>query len=141
VGIWAGVTEATRIEHNEVHDLPYSGISVGWSWNPDPTACRDNTIAHNHVHHVMKTLVDGGGIYTLGAQPGTVVRGNRIHDLKRGPWAERGGPIYGLYLDQGSKGFRIEDNVIRNVPRPLRLNRCKKAWHTWQNNAWLAAED
>ena len=134
VGIWAGITEGTRIEHNEVHDLPYSGISVGWKWNPTPSAARRNVIAYNHVHDVMKMLADGGGIYTLGYQPGTIVRGNHIHDLKRGKWAERGGPIYGLYLDQGSKGFVIEKNVVHNVPKPLRLNRCSKNWHTWKQN-------
>ncbi len=134
VGIWAGITERTRIEHNEVHDLPYTGISVGWKWNPDPTAAKNNVIAFNHVHDVMKMLADGGGIYTLGYQPGTIVRGNHIHDLKRGQWAEHGGPIYGLYLDQGSKGFLIEKNVVHNVPKPLRLNRCSKNWHTWKEN-------
>ena len=134
VGIWAGITEETRIMHNEVRDLPYSGISVGWKWNPKPTACRANVIANNHVHDVMKMLVDGGGIYTLGRQPETVVRANYIHSLKRGRWAEHGGPIYGLYLDQGSSGFLIEKNVVHDVPKPLRLNRCSRNWHTWKEN-------
>jgi hypothetical protein len=135
VGIWAGLTQGTRIEGNHVYDLPYTGISVGWRWDPKPTPCKANVIENNHVHHVMRTLVDGGGIYTLGWQPGTVIRANRVHSLRRGPHAEHGGPIYGLYLDQGSKGFHIEDNEV-HVPRPLRLNRCQKGWHTWTNNTF-----
>jgi hypothetical protein len=139
VGIWAGITEGTRIEHNEIYDMPYTGISVGWLWTPKPTDARNNVIAFNHVHHVMQTLADGGGIYTLGFQPGTIVRGNRIHDLRRGPWAEHGGPIYGLYLDQGSKGFLIENNVVHDIPSLLRLNRCDRSWHTWKGNAFVKA--
>jgi len=139
VGIWAGITQGTRIEHNLVHDLPYTGISVGWDWTPKPTPARGNVIAGNHVHDVMKVLADGGGIYTLGSQPGTVVRGNHIHGLRRGRHAEAGGPVYGLYLDQGSKGFRIEDNVVHDVDKPLRLNRCDRRWHTWKGNTLLAA--
>ena len=59
----------------------YTGVSVGWMWNPTPTPCRANLVENNHIHHVMQILSDGGGIYTLGRQPGTVLRGNVIHDV------------------------------------------------------------
>jgi len=138
VGIWAGITEGTRIEHNEIYDMPYTGISMGWLWNPNATDARNNVIAFNHVRDVMRELADGGGIYTLGAQPGTIVRGNRIHNLQRGPWAEHGGPIFGLYLDQGSKGFLIESNTVHNVPRPLMMHQSEESWHTWKDNQFVA---
>src|SRR5262249_6359084 len=68
VGIWVSIANGTTVAHNLVHDLPYTGISVGWSWNTDPTDARNNRIEYNHVHHVMKRMGDGAGIYTLGLQ-------------------------------------------------------------------------
>ena len=35
VGVFAGYTEGTRIAHNEICRLPYSGISVGWGWGEE----------------------------------------------------------------------------------------------------------
>ena len=95
VGVFAGYTEGTRIAHNEICRLPYSGISVGWGWGEEdaggggynqphrydtPTPARNNRIEMNHLHHLMHPMMDGGGIYTLGNQPGTIIRGNHIHD-------------------------------------------------------------
>src|SRR5262249_1339401 len=110
VGIWVSIADGTTVAHNLVHDLPYTGISVGWSWNTDPTSARNNRIEYNHVHHVMKRMGDGAGIYTLGLQPGTVLRGNLIHDVERSPNAQ-GSANHGLYLDEGSKGFHVEGNI------------------------------
>jgi hypothetical protein len=56
VGVWAGITDGTTVAHNEIHDLPYTGVSVGWMWNTTPTPCRANIVEHNHIHHVMQTL-------------------------------------------------------------------------------------
>ena len=79
VGIWVGIAERTTVAHNLVHDLPYTGISVGWEWSTRPTPCRENVVEGNHVYNVMNRLCDGGCIYTLGWQPGTVIRGNHLH--------------------------------------------------------------
>ena len=65
----------------------------------------------------MNWLGDGGGIYTLGFQPGTVVRGNLVHAVGYGTQSCReltGGR--GIYFDQGSTGFRVEGNVVYDVP-------------------------
>ena len=124
VGIFAGYTEGTVIAHNEICDLPYSGMSVGWGWgNADvggdgttvpwtvyqtPTTCKNNRIEYNHIHDVLLRRADGGGIYTLGDQPGTLIRENHIHDNPGGPG--------GIYLDQGSGYIEITGNVVYNVP-------------------------
>ena len=134
VGIWVGITQRTIVEHNHVHNHPYTGVSVGWQWNPQPTACRENVVANNHIHEVMKQLADGGCIYTLGFQPDTVIRGNHLHGVRRGPFCQ-GAPNNGIFFDQGSKGFLVENNVIYDTSAaPIRFNQCQHDWHTWKNN-------
>ncbi|MGO8745628.1 MAG: right-handed parallel beta-helix repeat-containing protein [Thermoguttaceae bacterium] len=113
VGVWAGCTDGTVVSHNLIHDLPYSGISVGWIWGlPSvPTSCKNNRVEYNHVYDVMRILCDGGGIYTMGFQPGTVLRGNLVHHVLCSPVARRN-DHFGIYLDEGSSGFLIEENTV-----------------------------
>lgn len=124
VGVWAGITEGTVVEHNEIHDLPYTGVSVGWVWNPTPSPCRDNRVERNHIHHVMQVLSDGGGIYTLGRQEGTVLRGNLIHDV---PINAGRAESNGMFIDEGSSQLLIEKNVIYGTARsPIRFHRARE---------------
>ncbi len=130
IGIFAGYTDGTVIAHNEIFDLPYTGVSVGWGWGePDaggggyaspitwltPTISGNNLIEANHIHHVMRLRNDGGGIYTLSRQPGTILRGNNIHD--NGP-----GQPGGIYLDEGSADIEVTGNLVYAIGRPLNLN-------------------
>ena len=134
-GIWAGYVQGTTIAHNLVHDTPYTGVSVGWQWNPKPTACKKNLLEANHIYDVMKKLADGGCIYTLGFQPGTVLRGNLLHDVHRSAHTHGGAPNNGIFVDEGSKGFLFERNVIYNTHgQPVRFNQCRREWHTWKDN-------
>ena len=131
VGIFVGYTDTTVIAHNEIRNLPYSGVSVGWGWGEEdagggaphyhqpfryktPTPAGNNRIEHNHIHHVMRELNDGGGIYTLSNQPGTIVRGNHIHD-------NRGSPG-GIYLDEGSGFIEVTGNCVHDVRRAMNFN-------------------
>jgi len=130
VGVFCGYTDGTVIAHNEIFDLPYTGISVGWGWGmPDagggayaspkvwdtPTVSGNNRIEYNHIHHVMRLRNDGGAIYTLSRQPGTIVRGNYIHN--NGP----GGPG-GIYLDEGSADIEVTGNAVSAVARAMNYN-------------------
>ena len=134
VGIWVGFARGTTVSHNLVHGLPYTGISVGWQWNPQPTACKENRVEYNHVYDVMNRLCDGGCIYTLGFQPGTVIRGNHLHDVHRSRYAQ-GAPNNGMFIDEGSKGFLFEANVIYSTAAEhVRFNQCSRDWHTWRDN-------
>lgn len=82
----------------------------------------------------MNRLCDGGCIYTLGFQPGTVIRGNHLHGVHRSPMAQ-GAPNDGMFIDQGSKGYRFERNVIYDAHSAfVRFNQCQRDWHTWQDN-------
>jgi len=134
VGIWVGFAQDALIAHNRLHDLPYTGISLGWQWNPRPTPCKQNRVVANHIFEVMRHLGDGGGIYTLGFQPGTVIRGNHIHRVRRSPFVQAA-PNNGMFIDEGSKGFLFENNVIYETSgQPVRHNQNQPAWHTWRSN-------
>lgn len=142
VGVWVGFSCDTRVAHNEISDLPYTGISIGYRWNTTETTQKRCLVEFNHIHGVMKMLADGGGIYTLGFQPGTVLRGNLIHDVFRTAYAHGGAPNNGFFLDEGSKGFLIEDNIIYQAHGgPVRHNQNQPAWHTWTNNHFGAKPD
>ena len=132
-GIWGGMCARTKIRHNVVTRTLYSSVAVGWSHSRTPTGCRENVIEHNHVYDVMLLLDHGGALYTLGNQPGTVIRGNLVHDthqtwlhgkVARPVWA--GGA---LGFDDGSSDFTVEQNIIYNTPSdpalPLKARRAK----------------
>ncbi|UCD75586.1 MAG: right-handed parallel beta-helix repeat-containing protein [Phycisphaerales bacterium] len=137
VGVWVGLAERTSIIHNEIRELPYTGVSVGWMWNPTPTPCRENLVEYNNIHHVMQLLSDGGGIYTLGRQPGTVLRGNAIHDIVANVGRA---PSNGVFMDEGTTEIVLEGNVIWNAARtPIRFHRTRE--NTVRSNIFVIAGD
>jgi hypothetical protein len=123
------------LAHNEIRDLPYTGVSVGWKWDTQPTGCRENVVRDNHIHHVMQKLSDGGGIYTLGLQPGTLLSGNRIHNV---PLNLGRAESNGMFIDEGSSQITIENNTIYNIERsPIRFHRAER--DTIRNNRLVGA--
>jgi len=139
VGVFVAFSAGTRVAHNVIHDLPYTGVSIGYRWSTEPTSQVRCVVEYNHIYDVMRTLADGGGIYTLGFQPGTVLRGNLIHDVHRSAYAHGGAPNNGFFIDEGSKGFRFESNVVHKTSgASVRFNQCQREWHTWQGNAFDA---
>jgi len=107
VGILSMHAAGNVIAHNHIHDLFYSGISCGWVWGYGPSVSHDNIIEKNHIHTIGQGLLsDMGGVYLLGVQPGTIVRGNLVHDVRK---AHYGG--WALYTDEGSSHVILEDNV------------------------------
>ena len=137
VGVFVAFSADTRVAHNIIHDLPYTGVSIGYRWNTTPTSQVRCVAEYNHIYDVMKALADGGGIYTLGFQPGTVLRGNLIHDVHRSAYAHGGAPNNGFFIDAGSKGFLFESNVVRRTSgKSVRFNQCQREWHTWNGNAF-----
>jgi len=137
VGIGYSFAAGTEIVHNHLHDLPYTGVSAGFIWTSKPTCVRDNRIEQNHIHDVMLRMADGGAIYTLGYQPGSTMRHNLLHDIPRHPEAI-GAPNNGIFMDEGSRGFRIEGNVIyHSAGTPVRHNENLRAWQAWKDNVFV----
>jgi len=115
------------VEHNLIPNAPYSGMNFGWGWcdfdgsavathpqwgagqrpsvipGKPTTVAGNNRIHANRVEHTMAILHDGGAIYTLGMQPGTVIDRNYVCRTE-----------HGIYTDEGSAFIACRENVIQS---------------------------
>jgi len=121
------VTNAT-VSHNEVYNLPYTGMSIGYGWGANEpggstnyanrglynfqpryttaTTASNNRLIGNYVHDVMQQMTDGGCIYTLSWNPSAVISDN--YCLRTNGW-------FGQYFDEGSKFYTVRNNVFSAV--------------------------
>jgi hypothetical protein len=119
------------ILHNEIDDVPYDAIDIGFGWgiqdpggNPNykfrfhtydwkanpiyqtPTTHRDVVVANNLIRGAKSFFHDGGAIYNLSASPGTLITENYITENHS---------MIGIYLDEGSRYITVRRNVVRDT--------------------------
>lgn len=156
------VTGAT-IVHNDISDVPYDAIDIGYGWgmqdaggNPNyrwnmrgydwkqnlvydsPTTHRDVMVAGNRIHGAKKMFHDGGAIYNLSASPGTLITENYIFDNQH---------MIALYLDEGSRYVTVRRNVVQDATSewlnvntvrhamPLRVSPDNTAADNWHDSS------
>ncbi len=128
---------SSMVSHNEVYNLPYTGISHGYGWgqNDDggskeyqmrglyqfqplyttPTTSKNNQFVANYIHDNMQQMNDGGAFYELSASPGTVFSKNYV----KAP-ANSAGTNFGTYSDEGTRYLTFSQNVF-------------DGWGSWAN--------
>lgn len=149
--------------HNEIADVPYDAIDIGYGWgiqdpggNPNyrvymhgydypqnrvyqtPTTHHDVVVASNRIHDAKEFFHDGGAIYNLSASPGTLITENYIYDNHQ---------QISLYLDEGSRYIAVRRNVVQdpggewlniNTVRhayPLRISPDNTATGNWHDGS------
>jgi hypothetical protein len=128
VSVLTTYVATATVSHNEVYNLPYTGMSIGYGWGANepggstqyanrglydyqpryttPTTASGNRLIGNYVHDVMRQMTDGSCIYTLSWNPGALISDN--HCLRTNGW-------FGIYFDEGSKYFTVRNNVLSSV--------------------------
>lgn len=110
VGIFLMMVSDIDIVNNEIYNLPYSGISTGYSWtNNEVTPLGNITIQSNDIHHVLTMLSDGGAIYNLGFHNSpSIISNNYIHNIPS--HSSIPAPRVPIYLDQASENITVTNN-------------------------------
>jgi hypothetical protein len=138
VGIGAGYVKGITIAHNEICDINYTGISMGWGWTKSTNAMSDNRITANKIHHYARNMYDVAGIYTLSAQPGTVINNNYVDSIYKAPYAHDPEHWFYLYTDEGSSYITLKNNWC---PAEKFLQNANGPGNVWENNGpQVAAE-
>lgn len=125
-GLLGGYVNSIYIAHNEIEDVSYSGMGIGWGWGQKlpESVSGDIHVLRNKLTNVMNsTLDDGAAMYFLGVHsnklPMSYVNENYVS-------SERGAV---LYFDMCTTYYRADSNVIEgeNVHGALNLHDWEKA--------------
>ena len=117
-------TKNADICYNTISNCPYSGIAMGWCWNPTSIPRKDRVnldnihINDNYIHSFMTEMCDGAAIYVLGSNAP-----KEDHELFN--FTERNCIVYtnrtangngnlccGIYYDGASTNWHGRHNVI-----------------------------
>ena len=138
VAIAAGYVSGINIEHNTIHDVSYTGISLGWGWNRDLVCMKDNKVHANLIYDYARHMYDCAGIYTLGNQPGTVISENVVRDIAKPSYVHDPNHWFYLYTDEGSSNITIKNNW---TPEEKFLQNANGPGNVWENNGPQVNED
>ena len=131
VGIGLGYTKGSAVDFNEVENVSYSGISMGWGWSPTANATKQNEIVGNKIHHYGKHNYDCAGIYVLGAQGSATISNNVIDSIYKAPYAHLPSHWFYLYADEGASNLTVKDNW---TPSQKYLQNANGTGNEWSNN-------
>ena len=131
LAIAAGYVGDVNIEHNEISEVPYSGISLGWGWTQTVNCMRNNRVHANLIHHYAKHMYDVAGIYTLGSQPKSYVTENCVHSIYKPGYVHDPNHWFYLYTDEGSSFITVRDNWTEGEKY---LQNANGAGNVWENN-------
>ncbi|WP_073345170.1 right-handed parallel beta-helix repeat-containing protein [Bacteroides congonensis] len=131
LAIAAGYVRDIRIEHNEICEVPYSGISLGWGWTQTVNCMRNNRVHANLIHHYAKHMYDVAGVYTLGSQPKSYVTENCVHSIYKPSYVHDPNHWFYLYTDEGSSFITVRDNWTEGEKY---LQNANGPGNVWENN-------
>ncbi len=105
------------VEHNDMENTPYSGISLGWGWggtvkdengNSKPIeTLKNNKILNNRIYDTVNILADGGAVYTLSPMEGSEISNNYLSKVGQNGYHSRG-----IHVDEGTMYLHGNNNVI-----------------------------
>ncbi|MBO4896669.1 MAG: hypothetical protein J5590_00035 [Clostridia bacterium] len=104
--IMAYYIDGLNVTHNELFDIGYSGMEIGWGWSADNSYTRNVYCAYNNIDTTNHFLYDGGPIYTLSRQPGSIYEYNYMDNNIMG--------VMSLYQDSGTASTVWRNNVVEN---------------------------
>ncbi len=137
VGIGAGYVSGLKVLNNEVNEVSYTGISIGWGWTKTENVMKNNLVSGNKIHHYGKRMYDVAGIYTLSAQPSSSITNNYISDIYDAPYAHLPHHWFYIYTDEGSSEIAITNNW---TPTEKYLQNANGPGNLWENNGPKVAE-
>lgn len=138
VAICAGYVDNINIEHNEIREVSYTGISLGWGWNRDVVGMKNNRVYANNISKYAKHMYDVAGIYTLGAQPGSVISENYVHNIYTPSYVHDPEHWFYLYTDEGSSYIEVKDNWCESEKF---LQNANGPGNSWINNGPMVSDE
>ncbi len=137
IGIAAGYVRNIKILHNEISNVSYTGISMGWGWNQQVNLMKNNLVKGNLIHHYARHMYDTAGIYTLSCQPHSFVEENVVRDIYHPGYAHDPNHWFYLYTDEGSSYITVRNNW---TPAEKFLKNANGPGNTWENNGPMVAD-
>jgi len=160
-GLMFTYTQNVLLSHNEVYNLPYSGINSGYGWGTNdaggsndyktraqgdlykyqplytnPTIAKNNQITANSIHQGMLQMNDGGCYYNLSASATTFTE-NYCNASGSG----LSGSYFGMYADEGSAYITVTKNVFASFGAlaTANANANNNTGHITFTNNWVSS--
>ncbi len=137
VGIAAGFVKDINISNNEISEVSYTGISLGWGWTKTVNCMRNNVVHANYIHHYGKHMYDVAGVYTLSVQSKSSITENVVNEIYKPSYVHDPHHWFYLYTDEGSSFITVKDNWC---PEEKFLQNANGPGNTWENNGPMVSD-